>query len=267
VVHFVTFALAVTLPEIINRRPLLDEVVTVNLVSLPDVTQAEPRTEPAAKPEPPVEPEPVAKPEPVKAKVSVAVKPETAPEPVQPVKPVSLKPIKRKIQKTDPDKLAAEQAKRQRDQERLRELAKARQAEDQARLEAERARAALAEMIRQKGTQPPTGGPRQMSGGKEVQSIVFKQYLSSLFDRVQQFWILPQMRQWDAGLETIVVLTILRDGTVAKTVIEKKSQDPFFDQFVMKTIQSATPMPVFPKLMPQASIEVGLRFRPNELLM
>ena len=69
----------------------------------------------------------------------------------------------------------------------------------------------------------------------------------SLYDRVQQFWILPDMRQWDAGLETIVVLTILRDGTVARTMVEKKSTDPFFDQFVMKTIQSASPMPRFPQ--------------------
>jgi colicin import membrane protein len=96
---------------------------------------------------------------------------------------------------------------------------------------------------------------------------VFKQYLSTLYDRVQQYWVLPDMRHWDAGLETVVVLTILRDGTVARTMIEKKSKDPFFDQFVMKTIQNAMPMPGFPKLMTQNSIEVGFRFRPGELLM
>jgi colicin import membrane protein len=96
---------------------------------------------------------------------------------------------------------------------------------------------------------------------------VLKQYLSSLYDRVHSQWILPEMRQWDRGLETIVVLTIRRDGSVAGMQIERKSTDPFFDQFVMKTLQSAAPMPRFPALMTQKTIEVGLRFKPGELAM
>jgi colicin import membrane protein len=75
------------------------------------------------------------------------------------------------------------------------------------------------------------------------------------------------MRKWDSGLETIVVLTIRNDGSIANMQIERKSKDSFFDQFVMKTLQSASPMPRFPALMSQPSIEVGLRFKPGELAM
>ncbi len=262
-IHLMTFAASATLPEILSRKPLLDDVVTVNLVSLPEVNESVPQQNTPAP-----EPEPVTKIEPAQSKAAVAIEPKPVPEKAVVTKPVSLKPIKRKVRKTDPKKLAEQKAKRQQEIKRKQALAEARKEEERARLAAQEARAALAEMIRQKGVSPAaSSASRKSSGGKEVQSIVFKQYLSSLYDRVQSFWILPDMRQWDLGLETVVVLTIRRDGTVAHTAIEKKSRDPFFDQFVMKTVQSAVPMPRFPTLMPQASIEVGLRFRPGELLM
>lgn len=261
--HLMTFAVSVTLPELMSRKPLLDDVVTVNLVSLPEVSESQPQQQAPAP-----EPEKVAKIEPAKPKVSVAPEPKPVQENLEPAKPVSLKPIKRKVRKTDPKKLAAEKARREQEKRRQQDLAQARLEEERARQAAQEARAALAEMIRQKGVKSASSSPaRKSSGGKEVQSIVFKQYLSSLYDRVQSFWVLPDMRQWDITLETVVVLTIRRDGTVAQTKIEKKSRDPFFDQFVMKTVQNAVPMPRFPTLMPQSSIEVGLRFRPGELLM
>ena len=48
--------------------------------------------------------------------------------------------------------------------------------------------------------------------------------------------------------------------------MEQESADRYFDEFVMKTIESASPMPTFPKLMGEDSIEVGFRFRPGELV-
>jgi colicin import membrane protein len=267
VFHFVTFVLAMGLPDFFGRKPILDNVVTVNLVSLPDVTQ--PREAPPAQqaPEPAPAPAPPEKIEPASAKVAVppSVPQETVETPA-PVKPVSLQPMKKKVQKADPEKLAAEQARRQQEQERQKVLASARADEERARLEAERARAALAEMIRQRNAQSASSAARGPSGRQEVQSIVLQQYLSALYDQIHRYWILPDMRQWNPALETVVVLTILPDGTVADTMVEKKSTDPFFDQFVMKTIQSASPLPRFPKLLKESSLEVGLRFRPGEVM-
>ena len=261
--HFITLVVSATLPELMNRKPLLDDVVTINLVSLPEVSESVPQQKAPAP-----EPETVTKLEPAKAKAAVAMEPEPVQENPVPVKPVSLKPIKRKVRKTDPHKLAEEKARREQEKKKKQALNDARMNEELARQAAQEARAALAEMIRQKGVKAASSSSsRKSSGSKEVQSIVFKQYLSSLYDRVQSFWVLPDMRQWDVGLETVVVLTIRRDGTVTSTTIEKKSKDPFFDQFVMKTVQNAVPMPRFPTLMTQSSIEVGLRFRPGELLM
>ncbi|MCL7486638.1 MAG: TonB C-terminal domain-containing protein [Desulfobulbaceae bacterium] len=262
-VHVITFTLSATLPEILDRKPLLDQVVTVNLVSLP-----EPAGLPQQKaPPPPAEvtkPEPVVEPE---AAVKIPVEPQAVPPPAEPVIPVSLKPIKRKVQKADPKKIAEDEARRKRELERQKALARVRQEEKIARDAAQDARAALAEMLRRQGIQQsaPASG-RRSSGDARVNSIVEQNYYAALYDRVQQFWVLPEMRQWNPSLETIVVATIRRDGSIAKTVVEKKSTDPFFDQLAMKTLQKAVPLPGFPKLMTQNSIEIGLRFRPGELL-
>lgn len=288
VLHIVIFAASIFLPDLIERRPLLDDIVTVDLVSMPEPVAAPPApVQPVAKPaelKAPVKaPEPVLEPE--VAEVSVAPEPEVAPEPAAPAKPISLKPLKRKVRKAKDTRLAEEKEREQRAKklqqktlaqkkakearkraEKLRRqkaLAEARRTQQEADLAAARARQELASVIRETGTVSTAGS----SSGRKVQSVVLKQYLSSLYDRVHSYWILPEMRTWDRSLEAIVVLTISKDGSISNMQFERKSRDPFFDQFVMKTLQTAAPMPRFPALMSQASIEVGLRFKPGELKM
>ena len=271
--HILTLVLSATLPYLLHHRPLLDDVVTVNLVSLPDAgpEAAQPPAPPAAeKPAPPEpapapEPEPVPKLEPVKPKVPVVEPPPVVKAEAPTAKPVSLKPVKTKKKLADAEKIIQEQT----EQQRLKDIAKARLEEQNAQREAERARSALAEMIRARGAPEktaPSGATGRSSARQGVSSIVSQQYLMAVGAHMQQYWVLPEMRQWDPRLETVVVLTILRDGTVAKVTVEQESADPFFDKFVMKTIESASPMPAFPKLMGENSIEVGFRFRPGEMV-
>lgn len=273
--HLLTLVLATTLPHLLHHRPLLDQVVTVNLVSLPDVgadaqqpaapPAAEKQAPPEPQPEPQPEPEPVPKLEPVKPKVQVAEPPPVVQEQAPAVKPVSLKPAKTKKKLADPEKIIKEQA----EQQRQKDIAKAKLEEQNAQREAERARAALAEMIRARGVQQkpaPSGGSGRAAARQGVGSIVSQQYLMAVGAHMQQYWILPEMRQWDPRLETVVVLTIRRDGTVVRVEVEQESADPFFDRFVMKTIETASPMPQFPKLMTEDAIEVGFRFRPGEMV-
>ncbi|MFP7755485.1 TonB C-terminal domain-containing protein [Thermodesulfobacteriota bacterium B35] len=278
-VHVAFFAGALYLPGIIRHRPLLDEVVTVDLVSLPEPAKAPPAPSPPVRKAEPVAPKkttrPVIPPEP--APVAATPVPEVKPEPAASARPVSIRPLKRKIRKARDTRLAEEKERQRlarearerqrREAVRRQELARAREAERKAEEARRRAVAELAALIRTSDAAAPSTRRNSSSGGRQVRSIVFKQYLSALYDRVHSYWVLPEMRQWDPGLEAVVVLTIGRDGTVLRTTMEKRSRDPFFDRFVMKTIQNASPMPRFSKLMPDKTIEVGLRFRPGELSM
>ena len=277
--HVVVFAASIFLPDLICRRPLLDTIVTVDLVSMPEENEipspsAKPVAEPAKPLQQPVPPQAKVEPplpEPKAAEVSVAPKPEVSPEPSAPAKLVSLKPLHRKIRKAKDTRLVdekAERAKKRAEQlRRKRALAEARSAQQEAERAAARARQELAAMIRERGAVATARKSSGSSSGRKVQSAVLKQYLSSLYDRVHSYWILPEMRTWDRHLETVVVLILRRDGSIADMQIERKSSDPFFDQFVMQTLQNAAPMPRFPALMRDSSLEVGLRFKPGELAM
>ncbi len=299
--HVVLFVWSFLLPDIFSQRPLLDEFVTVDLVSMP-----EPQTLPVISKPPqtvsPVVAQPTqSPPETVQsqiAEVEIPIEPEVVPDPVVAAKPISVKPLKRKIKKAVDTRLAEEKEREKRatalrekdrqrkrseqlEQDRKRKAAVARRAAavaraDNARKEADRAaqdaRRALADMYRSQGAlerKKTTGAASGSgtSGRRQVQSIVAQQYYAALYSHIQGYWVLPEMRKWDRNLEATVVLVINQNGQVLKTTVEKKSQDPFFNQVVVKTLHSAAPMPTFPKLMKERTIEVGLRFRPGKLEM
>ncbi len=266
VFHFVVFAMSATLPSLIHRRPLLNEVITVNLVSQPKL--AANRLAKAQLPVPAKRAKPVARAKPVKAKIRAASRqPAKVSLKALPAKPISLRPLSRKIRVAVDTRRLEEHQRRQREKrERERALAAARRDEKLAEQDAVKARKALADMLRDTGALADNQSRRASAGRQQIQSIVFQQYLASLDNKIRHLWVLPDMRQWRHGLEMVVILTIRRDGTITNTYIEKKSKDPFFDQFVMKTIQSVASLPRFPPLMQQKSIEVGLRFRPGELV-
>ncbi len=297
-VHFSVVICAVYAPSFLERKPLLDDVITVNLVSLPpSVTKQPPVERPVQKKITPVQPEtaqPVPEiPDVAEVHISTPILPE--PEPVAAANPISVKPRKLKIKKAKDTRLAEERERQQRaadirrreqerqaaqrreikrqQQQRIQQqrIAQAKREQQRAEELARRAREELASVLKERqasGSMPQRSSSRSSSAaGNNVTSIVEKQYLSALHQQVHSYWILPEMRKWDRSLETIVVVTINRDGRVLNTLFERKSRDPVFDQFVVKTLHRAAPMPPFPKLMKKATIEVGIRFRPGELVM
>ncbi len=275
-IHIVIFAGSVTLPNFFHKRPILDEIVTVNLIDSATLER------PAEGPPPAIEKPVVSKPEPVKptkSAVRVPSQPQPQVTPVPAAKPVSIRPLKRKVRKAKDTRLAEERnkerrkiadqkAKQRQKEERDRAIAKAEFERKKADEEVRRAREELASLLRVQNTTKPASTSRSKSSGSgKLKSIVLKQYLSEVDSKLRRYWVLPEMRKWHSGLEAVVVIVIKRDGSVKNIIFERKSSDPFYDQFVMKTIQSAIPMPRFPAVLKQDSLEVGIRFRPGELLM
>ena len=162
-------------------------------------------------------------------------------------------------------KAIAEARRRQAQEDARRAEADARRAEEDAR----RAREALASTradasrqtaaIQSAATQAATGRQQGASSGIE------QQYWAQVAQRVRSYWVLPEMRRWDASLLAQVVITINSDGQVTRIAFDDRSNDPLFDQLVEKTIRQASPMPRFPAVMQQSSTQVGFKFRPGEL--
>jgi len=136
-VHGAVAAALVFMPSLFTSRPIVEEVVSVSLVAMPEVEGAstappagpaksavekvETPPPPPPPPTPPKPPESIAPPEQLAPtpKERVAVQPETAPpEPIELKNPISLAPEKRKIQKTQDTRLEEEKAKEREKEER-----------------------------------------------------------------------------------------------------------------------------------------------------
>lgn len=282
--HVATFAAVFYLPDFIDKKPLLDETITVNLVSLPDVAPAPPApAPPVAKPEPkPEPPKPEPQPELEKPQVSIAEpEPEPEPQPVVAAKPISLQPIKRKVKKKQDTRLEEEKRREQlalaqkrkeaekqkrREAERRRQLAEARRAKAAAEAEARAARSDLAAAIRESAAANQALAAARSGGGStggQINNVVLQNYLAAINAQVQSNWVLPQGRRFSPGLKTLVYFTVHKNGQVADIKIAQKSGDASFDTMVLKTVRNSIPFPQFPALLKKDSLPLSLGFDPS----
>ena len=67
------------------------------------------------------------------------------------------------------------------------------------------------------------------------------------------------------GLPQFTLITIRKDGIITNSFFEKKSDNIYFNQFVLKAIKEASPLPPFPDRLDKNMLEIGLRFKPGEL--
>lgn len=265
--HLIIALSVLVLPDLFKSRAKHEDIYTVDLVNL-----SEPVIEQSAPPAP--VPEPVAQPEPQVSEKAVAITDPVQPPPpqVKEVKPVSLKPSKRKIKK----KIKDPQKDRQKDLERKRrqlaqEAARAEQlAAEQARIaaaEAERQRQiAQAELNRIRNQVRTSPTPRPSPGrGKSIEDPVIARYSLGVNSRLIEVWKLPEFKVFDESLLAIYVIVIARDGSIIDQFFEQKSNDPTYDQFVKRAVSKASPFQPFPAAIREKSLEFELKFRPGDI--
>ena len=80
-------------------------------------------------------------------------------------------------------------------------------------------------------------------------------YEDLIASRIGQEIIFPDTNE--SMIETIVVIRILRDGTIRVQGIEKKSGNALFDRAALRAIEKASPVPV-----PASEMELGLKLHP-----
>jgi len=275
--HVLLVLAVIYMPGLFHSKPLYPDVYTVNLVNMAEPT---PKT---GTPTPKREPihrksdttKPVVKPKPVVKQEHI----QTAPV----EKAISLKPLKRKIEKDSAyDKLIAERLRqlkirqrRERELERKQRLEKIHRqrlaesikAEQQAEQEARQAAEELKQLLRSSSTVAKNENTGSQNNGSQGTSNNFSaienQYFASISNRIQQFWALPELKNWDPSLSAVVWITINKDGIIINQHFENSSGDKFFDQYVEKALRDSVPLPRIPAALNKSQIEVGLRFKPN----
>jgi len=272
--HIIVVVLAMLAPILFERQLRLPEIYTVNLFTATEVeeisspTAESPATKPATRQ---IEPE-IKKP----AISMQPAKPEVSPVAPKATEPISLQPVKQKIKvgKTKEED-ALEKAKLSQAVQRIK-----------ARAEAERAVkdavSKLADSMKTH-TPPPTSESKvkavtaqagsttktaTISGPKGTgiePDFYMKQYLSAVYQKIHDHWILPDLQNWDNALEAILVIVIKKNGLVTDSYFEKKSDNIYFNQFVLKALKESSPLPPFPDQLEKDTLEIGLRFKPGEL--
>jgi TonB family protein len=277
--HVILALGAIYLPDILNSKPKIEDVYTVNLVNMADVPAAKEQPEqsqPApAKPAKPKQEPPKPAPKPVQPKPEPAIAiPEKAVEPAEvaaPAEPklISLNPSKRKIKKeiAPPPKPRTNDADKSRRQ-KLAEMIRAEQkAMEEARILAEEAEIekklmeASLERLRQTVTRAPASpspAPAQQSTGQA--SALEKRYYAAIAAKVQPYWSLPEYKTWDPSLVATVVITIDSTGEMIDIFFEKKSGDKDFDRFVSKALDDTGQLPPIPPALKKQRMEIGLHF-------
>ncbi|SDP09184.1 energy transducer TonB [Desulforhopalus singaporensis] len=266
-VHLLVLISALYLPGIFKVKPKFADIYTVSIVNI---------AEPGAVAQTPSEPEAaetISKASPDNNKKLVPIEDivkKPAPS-VAPAKAVSLKPLKIKKKKATPppkpsdnDELIKQRreklARAIREEELLAEKARlAREAlEKERQLLTHSSPPAVARpsggVVRGDGTSGAAGG---------TSNIIESQYYASIINRLHQYWALPENIEKNNKVTATVVVTIQQNGAVADMFFESRSGDRLFDQFVTRTLETATPFPPIPPAMKKQRFEVGLVFRPG----
>ncbi len=276
--HVIIMALAMLAPGLFDRKPILPEIYTVNLYTAAEMK------EPAVKtPAPAAVAKPAARkiePEITKPAVSIQPeKPEVAPA-VEPtiITPVSLQPLKLKVKigKTL-DEQERDKAKLSRVVQRLKAGAAQKEARETADEAAKDAVSKLADALKTTTAVSPADAAGQTTSATKTAAVsgprgtgiepdfYMKQYLATVYQKIHEHWILPDLQNWDNSLEAVLVIAIRRDGVVTNSFFERKSDNIYFNQFVLKAVKDAEPLPPFPDQFKETTFEIGLRFKPGEL--
>jgi len=282
--HVIILLFAMLAPSLFDRQPRLPEIYTVNLFTATEV--AEPEAPAARTPAPREVEKPAARqiePEVKKPAVSIEpAKPEVAPAVETLIaKPVSLQPLKQKVKvgKTKEEE-ALEKAKLDKMVQRLKASAAQKEAQEAADKAAKDAVSKLADALK---TTTPSTGARAARASAQTSSTTksagipgarttgiepdfyMQQYYAAVVQKIHEHWVLPELQNWDNALEAVLVINIRRDGVVTKSFFEQKSANIYFNQFVLKAVKDASPLPPFPDQLKESNFEIGLRFKPGEL--
>lgn len=268
-IHLLFIVGAIYLPGLFDKKPKFADIYTVSLINV-----AEPAPHQEVAPQPETQHEPAIQPPktaPVKAKKTAPIaEPVASPKPA-PQKAISIKPLKRKKVKKNlvkpEDTRAKELArkKRQKLAEALRDEQIAKDNAKQAQEALERERnliknpASVASPTEPSSNQP-TMGQKSIGGSS---NLITSRFHANVIGRLQQFWSLPEYMQKDSDMTAIVVITVSKNGQIADKFFESRSGDRVFDQFVVKTIEAANPLPPIPAAMKKQRYEIGLVFTPE----
>jgi colicin import membrane protein len=133
----------------------------------------------------------------------------------------------------------------------------------------EKALAAIKDRVQSMSKPPPaTGKQATQAEGQTGQADAGQRmdpYYAEVWARIRGQWSMPQGILPKGNVETIINVRILRNGAVVDVGFEKRSGNRYFDDSAVRAIKKASPLPPLPAWIRGNDIEIGIRFRSDEL--
>lgn len=112
------------------------------------------------------------------------------------------------------------------------------------------------------------GGQEGGARGGLVTGLRLQIYKTEVESKIKSNWAYPAglaSPNERGELEAIVVLRVMRDGTISHISFKKRSGDAMFDESVAKAIERSNPLPPFPEGFLKSSEEIEINFNLREL--
>jgi len=133
----------------------------------------------------------------------------------------------------------------------------------------EKAIAAVRERVQSASKPPPAAGKQEAQGeGQTGQADAGQRmdpYYAEIWARIRGQWSLPREILPKGNVEAVINVRILRNGAVVDIGFEKRSGNRYFDDSAVRALKKASPLPPLPSWIRGSDIEIGIRFRSDEL--
>ncbi len=100
-------------------------------------------------------------------------------------------------------------------------------------------------------------------GGGGVVDPVMQKYHVDIREKIAAAWRKPVSAK--KGLETLLTIKVRRDGVVVDINIDQPSGNRTYDESIRRAIMAAEPLPRIPASIREENLELGFRFRPEDL--
>jgi colicin import membrane protein len=133
----------------------------------------------------------------------------------------------------------------------------------------EKALAAIRDRV-QSTPKPPPAADKQAAqaegqAGQADAGQRMDPYYAEIWARIRGQWSMPQGILPKGNVETVINVRILRNGAVVDISFEKRSGNRYFDDSAVRALNKASPLPPLPSWIRGNDIEIGFRFRSDEL--
>lgn len=98
---------------------------------------------------------------------------------------------------------------------------------------------------------------------ESLQHVRLRAYQELVREQIVNAWVLPLLQDAARNLQATALLTIDRTGHITQLEILETSNNPLFDESLIRAIRQAAPLPALPEDYHGAYLELELHFKPD----